>query len=121
MYSKEFIEDRRKELLAERERLRREIASIAKYDPELDRYRPTMPEYDKGDVETPDQQIDEKEEYARRLALLQDLLASISDVEDALKKIDEGKYGISEKTGRYLSEERLRAYPAARAEATEEE
>lgn len=114
MYSEKFIEERKQNLLAEREKLQQEIATIARYNPDTGHYRPIMPEYSKGEVETLDEQADEAEGYAQHAARLQDLLTTLKDIEDALRKIEEGKYGICEKTGRYISEERLRIYPAAR-------
>lgn len=43
---------------------------------------------------------------------------ALHDIEDALEKIDNGTYGICEKTGEAIPEERLRAYPEARTVAS---
>lgn len=38
----------------------------------------------------------------------------LNDIEDALQKIEEGTYGISEKSGKPIPKERLEALPTAR-------
>jgi DnaK suppressor protein len=46
--------------------------------------------------------------------VLRILLQELKDVRDALRKIDEGKYGIDEETGKPIPLNRLLANPAAR-------
>lgn len=53
-------------------------------------------------------------ERAKDQSLQENVEASLTDVEDALRRIDEGRYGICEATGEPISEERLEANPAAR-------
>ncbi len=46
--------------------------------------------------------------------VLRILLQELKDVKDALRKIEEGRYGIDEKTGKPIPLNRLLANPAAR-------
>ncbi|MNO02711.1 General stress protein 16O [compost metagenome] len=50
----------------------------------------------------------------RDRTVLETLKKELQDVEDALKKIAEGRYGYDEVTGKPIPKERLEAYPAAR-------
>ncbi len=61
-----------------------------------------------------DENATEVEEYADKLALEQTLEEQLKDVTDALDKLQNGGYGVCEKTGREIPIERLQAYPAAR-------
>ena len=47
--------------------------------------------------------------------------ALLVDIDRALRKLDDGTYGVSELTGRPIPVERLRAVPWARLTADEEE
>jgi len=42
------------------------------------------------------------------------LEAQLKDVNDALDKMDKGVYGVCEKTGEAIPENRLMVYPSAR-------
>jgi 16S rRNA (guanine(527)-N(7))-methyltransferase RsmG/RNA polymerase-binding protein DksA len=100
------LEHFRKILMAERERLLKEIESVASDTQALDAAAEGAE--DLGDVAELDAQnaIDQR--------LLEDLQGRLEEVEAALKRIEEGSYGICEKTGRPIPVERLEAYPAAR-------
>jgi len=50
----------------------------------------------------------------RDQAVLNILLDQLKDINDALRKIKEGTYGICEKTGKAIPVERLEINPAAR-------
>lgn len=50
----------------------------------------------------------------RDQSLVERVEASLKDVDDALRRLDEGVYGICEGTGERISDERLEALPAAR-------
>jgi DnaK suppressor protein len=54
------------------------------------------------------------EEFEENTAVLKELEIRYNDVKDALKKIEEGKYGLCEISGDSIEEERLIANPAAR-------
>jgi DnaK suppressor protein len=93
-------------LLAERERLLREIDAVAADTRALD--ASAAEAEDRGDVA----ELDARNAVDQRL--LDDLKRQLEEVEHALRKIAEGRYGICEKSGRPIPVERLEAYPAAR-------
>lgn len=53
------------------------------------------------------------EEYEKNTAILKELEIRYNNVLEALKKIEEGKYGICEVGGEMIEEDRLEANPAA--------
>ncbi|MDQ1376787.1 MAG: hypothetical protein QOE15_960 [Acidimicrobiaceae bacterium] len=53
-------------------------------------------------------------EPAPDLSILDDLETELRDVEHALRRLDDGTYGICEVCGDPISESRLEATPAAR-------
>jgi YteA family regulatory protein len=55
-------------------------------------------------------------EREKDLALDRQAEAELEDIRDALKRMDDGTYGIDEKTGKKISEERLMAIPTARTD-----
>lgn len=57
---------------------------------------------------------DRAEEWNERRATLSVLETRFNNINRALKKIEEGKYGICEISGEKIDEDRLAAYPAAR-------
>lgn len=57
---------------------------------------------------------DRTEEYDERRSTLAALEGRFNDVNRALKKISEGKYGICEVSGEPIEEDRLEANPSAR-------
>lgn len=59
-------------------------------------------------------EADEVEEYERRLPIEHSLELKLMDINSALEKINKGQYGICEKCGRELEEERLKAIPEAK-------
>ena len=62
----------------------------------------------------PDENASEVEEYVDNLGLEQTLEGQLKDVTDALAKMEQGTYGICEKTGKEIDADRLMAYPGAR-------
>ncbi|HEX2737708.1 MAG TPA: hypothetical protein VHP57_06190 [Acidimicrobiia bacterium] len=53
-------------------------------------------------------------EREKDLSILESLEAELAELEAALHRIDEGTYGIDEKTGEPIDPERLEALPTAR-------
>jgi len=53
-------------------------------------------------------------EREKDFSLLESLEAELADLANALRKIDEGSYGICEACGKEIPAERLEAVPAAR-------
>lgn len=62
----------------------------------------------------PEDAADRMEELATNVPLVKELESRWKDVRDAIKKIEEGTYGICEKTGKEIPFDRLEANPAAR-------
>jgi len=97
----------------ELERLRKELESIA-----------TMNEHSKdwvatpisSDLKTADQnnEADGVEEWNERRASVAQLEIRYRNIDNALEKIKEKKFGICEVSGELIEEERLDANPAAR-------
>lgn len=57
---------------------------------------------------------DETEEYSTLLEIERSLEIKLQNINLALKKIKEGKYGICEECGKSIEARRLKAYPEAR-------
>ncbi len=53
-------------------------------------------------------------ERERDLSILERVEAELADVEHAIRRLDEGTYGLCEACGRPIGDERLEAMPAAR-------
>ena len=67
-----------------------------------------------SDVDHFEEESDEAEEVGNQLAIAQGLKLRLDDIEAALEKIREGKYGICEKCGEPIEEEILDIDPESR-------
>jgi len=103
-----------KKLLAEKESIENELATIGRINPD----NPKDWEATPGDINEhsadPNKLADNVEEYEARTATLKELENSLKDINDALKKIEEGSYGICEISGEQIEQDRLEANPSAR-------
>jgi RNA polymerase-binding transcription factor DksA len=101
-------------LLAEQERLEKDLVSVGRVNPD----NPQDWEATPGDINDrsadPNKLADNVEEYEARTATLKELEDSLKDVRDALEKIEKGTYGICEISGEQIEEDRLEANPSAR-------
>ena len=61
-----------------------------------------------------DENSQEVTEYATRLPMEHSLETRLQDINDALEKINNNSFGICEKCGEVIDEERLRVNPSAR-------
>jgi DnaK suppressor protein len=103
--------DRARELLAhEREEIEREIASIERGGPE------------EGDERVEPGDNDSEALYQDELdaGRLQDLRARLDAVERAERRLEEGTYGLSVRSGEPIPDERLEAVPTAELTIEEE-
>ena len=91
----------------ERARLRSEIAGVAEQPAE---YRPTRESYYGNHLA--DEATDTFEEE-KALALEAHLTGLLAEVDEALRRFDEGTYGICTACGQPISPERLEALPYA--------
>ncbi len=63
---------------------------------------------------SPDDTTQEYEAFEEKQALIRAAQKDLSELKLALKRIQEGKYGLCEKDGKPIERGRLEAYPAAR-------
>jgi DnaK suppressor protein len=75
-----------------------------------------FPKFDGGESGSAalEKAADEVEAYSTLLPLEHNLETSLKDINLALEKIRNGKYGICEKCGKEIPEERLKVHPEAR-------
>jgi DnaK suppressor protein len=95
----ENIDHYRAKLQAEHERLVTEIEENSK------------PQDFGSDVDSMDEETNEGEELANRLAIVQSLKDELNEVEDALHRIEAGTYGVCTRCGKTISKEVLDAAP----------
>lgn len=62
----------------------------------------------------PDQETDESEEYGNQLSIIQTYKSRLSDINSALKKISNNKYGICEKCKSEIGLNLLKINPESR-------
>lgn len=112
--SAEKTKSLKEKLLAEKNRLEGDLKSFAKKDPEMKGdWDSKFPQMDEG-LQTEDEMSDEVEEYGNELAAEYPLEEQLKDVNLALEKIENGKYGICEDCGEEIPLARLEANPAAK-------
>lgn len=100
-------------LLAEQALLEGELGNIARFNPETNLWDATpntemMNESDDNDA------ADRFEDFEERTSMLRTLQSRLTDVKDALIKIENGTYGKCEVSGEPIEMDRLEANPAAR-------
>lgn len=109
---KELIEKLEAALKEEKQSVQKELEAFAIKDNvpkgDWETKFPAMPEADK------EEQEEEVEEYNNRLPVEHSLELKLRDINFALEKVKNGTYGICEKCGKEISEERLLAIPEAR-------
>jgi RNA polymerase-binding transcription factor DksA len=59
-------------------------------------------------------------EREKDLSILEQLEAELAEIQAALRRVDEGTYGLDEVTGEPISPERLEAVPTARTNVEDE-
>jgi DnaK suppressor protein len=110
MVSQELSDELHDRLISERSRLEQEIANIAgagvKGDTFLDDETDAVDQH-------PADEGSELFEREKNLTVQRTLEASLQSVNDALRKFDDGTYGICEVCGKPIGEKRLRALPEA--------
>lgn len=107
-------EEYKNKLLAEKEIISKELAGLgAKQDLKTGNWEATpdatdAPESDENDLG------DKYEDYNLENETVETLEARLNDINSALQKIEDGKFGICEICGAQIEEDRLSANPAAR-------
>lgn len=105
-----LLAELKQKLLDEKARLERELERFAKPTGAEDDYAARFENIGTD----PDDNATEVEGYVDNIALEDNLENQLRDVDRALEKMEKGTYGICEKTGKEISPERLKVYPAAR-------
>jgi RNA polymerase-binding transcription factor DksA len=101
-------------LLAEKEKLENELSSIGRRNPENPDDWEALPTDAQTDSADLNDFADNIEDFETNTAILKQLETQLVDVTDALEKIENGNYGICEKSGKQIELDRLEANPAAR-------
>ena len=66
------------------------------------------------DVDHLEEEADETEEFGNQLAVSAELRNQLEDISSALRKMENGEYGICEECGRKIEPDVLEAAPASR-------
>lgn len=111
-FSQEFLDKIKEQLLAKKEDLENELQAFAEQDPKnKSDYEANFPEI--GDK--PDENAAEVTEYGNLITLEHTLEKALADVNEALGRLDKGKYGICKYCGEQINEKRLLARPVSSA------
>ncbi|MBT6690978.1 hypothetical protein HOB10_01440 [Candidatus Parcubacteria bacterium] len=103
-----FIETRKAELTKRRQEILRELKADTVQVADND-YNAKFVDY--GDKD--DENAAEVATFEKNLSLEKTLEVSLYNVNKAIKKIDEGNYGLCEKCDKPITPERLEAFPSA--------
>ena len=114
---KTLLEQLKQKLLEEKALLEKELSSFAKKDPNMkddwDTGFPQMGEAQSGSHSSLDESADEVEEFDNLTAQEHSLESRLAEVNRALERTEKGNYGVCQKCGKEILEERLQANPAA--------
>lgn len=109
---KEVVDQIKTELLARKEQILNELKDVSKQDDhDADNMGAKFPEY--GDK--PDENAQEISDYTTNVMTEKVLEHTLGDIEGALKRINDGTYGICKYCQKPISQKRLLARPVASA------
>lgn len=109
---KKIIEELKEKLEKQRDSLQQELKSFATEDKNLKHnWDARYPNRENGNME---EEADEAQEYDNLLSLEHNLELRLKDINQALEKIENNKYGVCEKCGKEIDEKRLQACPEAK-------
>ncbi len=94
--------------------LEEELRSVAHENPDNPRDWEATPGSIEVDSADENEVADKMEELEENEAIMKKLEPQLNDVKDALKKIEDGTYGVCEISGEPIERERLEANPSAR-------
>lgn len=107
---RQAIENIKKELLAQRQQVVKDLGGLARRDDhEADERSAKFPEY--GDK--PDENAQEITDYSTNLMAEKVLEKSLADIDKALSRIEDGTYGNCKYCGNPIAAKRLQARPTA--------
>ncbi len=102
----------KKSLLEEKSLLEKELSQVAKKDAKGD-WVPTIGDKDQSQADE-SQVADSFENLENNMGVTTRLENRLTDINAALEKMENGKFGICETCGEKIEEDRLEANPAAR-------
>lgn len=103
----------KKKLLAEKDGLENELATVARKNPSnADDWEPAPAEREEL-VVSRDETADKIESFEENVAITRQLEARLAEVRDALERIENGGFGHCATCGKEIESERLLANPAA--------
>lgn len=108
------LNTQKENLLKEKAMLTEQLSGLGVFDSETNSWEAVAEASSDKDFSDENDNADRFEDYEEKSAMLSILKERWVDVKDALKKIEEGRYGICEISGEQIEEERLIANPAAR-------
>jgi len=112
---KEIQEKLKKQLEEQKEKLTRQLRGIAKKDPKIKgNWLARFPFLKARQNKKEDEGAAERAEYENILSTEHTLEKQLKDVDDALTRMEENKYGKCEKCNSTIIEKRLKAIPEAR-------
>ncbi len=112
-----LIDELKKRLEKQKTATEQQLKSFAKKDEKVKGDWDTrFPKFDGGESGSAalEKAADEVTEYSNLLPIEHNLETSLKDINLALEKIRNGKYGICGKCGKEIPEERLKVHPEAR-------
>ena len=104
----------KEKLLEEKAKLISELETVGRVNPDNPNDWEALPGEKDDSTADPNDFADSIEEYEENTALVKELEIQLKEINSALDKIEEGKYGICEVSGEPIEIERLEANPAAR-------
>jgi len=104
----------RNKLLEEKTKLEGELATIGTHEEGSSNWEAVQTLEDESINADVNEVADKIEEYRNNESIVNNLETQLVAVNDALKKLDEGTYGICEISGHPIEQDRLEANPAAR-------
>lgn len=111
-FSQEFIDNIKKQLLEEKDKIEKELNKFATKNPHVSGdFESNFPDY--GDKE--DENAAEVADYITNKPLEESLEKNLRDVIKTLERIDKGDYGICKYCGKPIEEKRLLARPVSSA------
>ena len=102
-------------LEAERKTLEEELGQIARFNTDTNIWEATPDQDMMGEIDDNDA-ADRFEDFEERTGMVTTLQTRLNDINRALKKVDEGNYGVCEVCNKPIEADRLDANPAARTD-----
>ncbi|PCI20489.1 hypothetical protein COB64_02100 [Candidatus Wolfebacteria bacterium] len=94
--------------------LLKELANLGIRDPENNDWGAIPNAISSADIADKNTLADRDEEFGEKAGILGELEIRYNNIKDALKRMEDGTYGICEKGGEQIEADRLDANPAAR-------